>query len=254
MGWPRSNTPPCDRPPDPWLGLSLQQQLIPTITNPGGKEKENSDPIEDMGKYIHTILDSDDEEVKQCKEEYNTALAMNTKMHIIHDNLEHCSEIDKGKIEEMEKNYDPKSEEVFKETWDLSVTRGDDSIVKTLCENLEKLNLETNQESDNSESSAETVIEYKTKELYLEKEKCEKLPESDASLSPIPRGEESSIVHSLGMESKTEFDSATGTEDRKTFPQNLSRKYKYWTQVIHEKNCDCLYCYVRKSSKKEKIL
>merc|ERR1711955_8013 len=114
------------------------------------------------------------------------------------------SEIDKGKIEEMEKNYDPKSEEIFKETWDLSVTCEDDSIVKTLCENLEKLNLETNQESDNSESSAETVIEYKTKELSPEKEKCGKLPESDASLSPIPRGEESSIVHSLEMKSKTE--------------------------------------------------
>ena len=159
--WPRSNTPPCDRPPDPWLGLSLQQQLIPTITNPGEKEKENSDPIEDMGKYIHTILDSDDEEAKQCKQEYNTALAMNTKMHIIHDNLEHLSELEKGKTEEMEKNDDPKSEERFKETWDLSVTKEEDSIVKNLCENLEKLNLEENQESDNSESSTETVIENK---------------------------------------------------------------------------------------------
>ena len=168
---------------------------IPTTVILGEKEKETSDPIEDMGKYIHTILDSDNEEAKQCKQEYNTALAMNTKMHIIHDNLEHLSEIDKGKIKEMEKNYNPKSEEIFKETWDLSVTCEDDSIVKNLYENLEKLNLETNQESDNSESSTETVIEYKTRKLSPEKEKCEKLPKSDASLSPIPRGEESSIVH-----------------------------------------------------------
>merc|ERR1712240_349450 len=36
--WPRCNTPP-----DPWLVLSLHKQLIPTITNPGEKEKENSD-------------------------------------------------------------------------------------------------------------------------------------------------------------------------------------------------------------------
>merc|ERR1712243_201091 len=136
---------------------------------------------------------------------------MGTKMHIIHDNLEHLSEIDKGKIKE-----------IFKETWDLSVTCEDDSIVKNLCENLEKLNLETNQESDNSESSTETGIEYKTRKLSPEKEKCEKLPESDASLSPIPRGEESSITHSLGMESKTELDSATGSEDRKTRQENTN--------------------------------
>merc|ERR1711873_399227 len=94
-----------------------------------------------------TILDSDDEEAKQCKQEHNTALAMNTKMHIIDDNLEHLSEIDKGKIKEMEKNYNPKSEEIFKETWDLSVTCEDDSIVKNLSENLKKLNLETKQEN-----------------------------------------------------------------------------------------------------------
>ena len=202
------------------------------------KEKETLDPIEDMEKYIHTILDSDDEEAKQCKQEYNTALAMNTKMHIIHDNLEHLSETDKGKMKEMEKIFDPNSEK-FKETWNLSITYED---VKELCENLEKLNLETNQESDNSESSTETLIKRKTRKLSPEKEKCEKLPESDASLSPIPRGEESSIVHSLGMVSKTKLDSATETKDSKSFPQNSSRKYKYGTQVIHEENCVCPYC------------
>ena len=107
----------------------------------GEKEKETSDPIEDMGKYIHTILDSDDKEAKQCKQEYNTALAINTKMHIIHDNLEHLSEIDKRKIEEMEKNYDPKSEDIFKEIWDLSDTSEDESIVKNLEKDLGELNI-----------------------------------------------------------------------------------------------------------------
>merc|ERR1712240_644838 len=107
--------------------------------------------------------------------------AIDTKMYIIHDNLEHLCEIDKGKIEEMEKKYNPKSEEIFKETWNLSDTSEDDSIVKTLSETLEKLNLETNQESNNSETSAETVIENKTRELSPEKEKCEKLSESDTS-------------------------------------------------------------------------
>merc|ERR1712240_86570 len=98
------------------------------------------------------------------------------------------------------------------------------------------------------------MIEEKGRELSTEKEKREELPESDASLSPIPRGEESSIVHSLGMESKTKLDSATGTEDGKTSPQESSRKYKYGTQVIHEENCECPYCYIRNSSKRQKLL
>merc|ERR1711989_110677 len=123
------------------------------------------------------------------------------------------SDLDKGKIEEMEKNYDPKSEDIFKEVWDLSDTSEDESIVKNLDEELAKLNIQSVQDSDNSESSAETVIEAKKKELSPEKEKCEKFPESDASLSPIPGGQESSIVHSLGMVSKTKLNSATGTED-----------------------------------------
>ena len=174
-------------------------------------------------------------------------------MHIIHDKLEHLSDLDKEKIEEMEKQYDPKSEDVFKEVWDLSDTSEDESIVKNLFEDLAKLNIQSVQDSNNSESSAETVIEAKKRELSPEKEKCEKFPESDASLSPIPGGQESSIVHSLGMVSKTKLDSATGTEDSKSFPQTLSRKYKYGTQVIHEEDCTCPYCYIRKSSKKQKL-
>ena len=125
-----------------------------------------------MEKYIHTVLDSDDEEAKKCKLEHNTALAINTQMHIIHDNLEHLSDLDKGKIEEMEKNYDPKSEDIFKEIWDLSDTSEDESIVKNLGKDLAKLNIDTNQESENSETSAETVIEHKKREISPEKEKC----------------------------------------------------------------------------------
>merc|ERR1712240_225859 len=95
-------------------------------------------------------------------------------MHIIHDNLKHLNEIDKGKIEEMEKYYNPKSEQIFKEIWDLSDTSEDESIVKTLGKNLEKLNLETNQESDNSETSAETVIKNKTRK-FSRKRKMQKV-------------------------------------------------------------------------------
>merc|ERR1712240_125592 len=79
------------------------------------------------------------------------------------------------------------------------------------------------------------------------------LPESNASLSPIPGGEESSIVHSPGMESKNELDSTTGTEEREKSPQTLSGSYRYGSQVIHEENYDCPYCYVRNSTKKQKF-
>merc|ERR1712240_572587 len=146
--WPRRNTPLCDRPPDPEFDPKIQQRLIPVIKISGGKTEEDSDPIEDMGKYIHTILDSNDEDAKQCKNEYNTALAMNTKVHIIHDNIKHLSD-----SEEL------KSEESFEKIWNLPSTNEEDSSVKNLCESLEKLTLDNNQESDNSDSSTDTVIE-----------------------------------------------------------------------------------------------
>ena len=51
------------------------------------KETISQNPIEDMERYIHMVLDSDDDEAKKCKLEHNTALAMNTQVNIIHDNL-----------------------------------------------------------------------------------------------------------------------------------------------------------------------
>merc|ERR1712082_274419 len=164
--WPRSNTPPCDRPPDPEFDPKIQQETIPVVKNPEGKTEEDSDPIEDMGRYIHTILDSDDEDAKQCKKDYNTALAMNTKVHIIHDNIKHLSDNEDEKIEE-----DLISEESFEKIWNLSSTNEEDSSVKNLCESLEKLNLDNNQESDNSDSSTDTVIETNKEKLSPEKEK-----------------------------------------------------------------------------------
>ena len=196
-----------------------------------------------MGRYIHTILDSDDEDAKQCKKDYNTALAMNTKVHIIHDNIKHLSDSEDEKKEE-----DLKSEESFEKIWNLSSTNEEDSSVKNLCESLEKLNLDNNQESDNSDSSTDTVIETNKEKLSPEKEKRK----NDASLSPIPGGEESSIVHSPGMESKNKLDS-TKEEESKQNPQTSSGRYRYGSQVIHEENCDCPYCYVRNSTKKQKL-
>merc|ERR1712240_90414 len=184
----------------PMAWSKIQQRMIPVIKSSGVKTEEDSDPIEDMGKYIHTILDSDDEGAKQCKRDYNTALAMNTKMHIIHDNIKHLSESEDRKTDRKE---DLKPEQSFEKIWDLSITKEEDSSVKNLCESLEKLNLDNNQESDNSDSSTDTVIETKKEKLSPEKEKRK----SDASLSPIPGGEEFSIVHSPGIESKNELDS-----------------------------------------------
>merc|ERR1712240_199010 len=161
--------------------------MIPVIKNPEGKTEEDSDPIEDMGRYIHTILDSDDEDAKQCKKDYNTALAMYTKVHIIHDDIKHLSD-----NEHEKKDEDLRSEESFEEIWNLSNRNDEDSSVKNLFESLEKLNLDNDQESDNSDSSINTVIETNKEKLSPEKEKRK----NDASLSPIPGGEEFSIVHS----------------------------------------------------------
>merc|ERR1712240_1004654 len=121
-----------------------------------------------------------------------------TKVHIIHDNIKHLSDNEDEKKEE-----DLRSEESFEEIWNLSNRNEEDSSVKDLCESLEKLNIDENQESVNSDSSTNTVIETNKEKLSPEKEKRK----TDASLSPIPGGEESSIVHSPGMESKNELDS-----------------------------------------------
>merc|ERR1712240_388014 len=140
--------------------------------------------------------------------------------HIIHDNIKHLSDSEDGKTDGKE---DLKPEESFEKIWDLSITKEEDSSVKNLCESLEKLNLDKNQESDSSDSSTDTVIETKKEKLSPEKEKSK----TDASLSPIPGGEEFSIVHSPGMESKNDLDSTKETEKRKTSPKTLSGRYRY---------------------------
>merc|ERR1711867_262856 len=96
---------------------------------------------------------------KKYKLEQNTALALNTEMHTIHDKLENLSNLDKENLEEMKQQHDPKSEDVFKEVWDISDTSGDETIVKTLYEELANLKIQSVQDSDNSESSTNTVIE-----------------------------------------------------------------------------------------------
>ena len=67
----------------------------------------------------------------------------------------------------------------------------------------------TIQDSDNSESSTNTVIETKNKEKSPENEK---FPQTDATCPPIPGGQVYKIVHSLGMESKKKLVSSTVTE------------------------------------------
>ena len=94
----------------------------------------------------------------------------------------------------MDKTFDPESDEL-KETWNLSITYED---VKELCENLEKLNLETNQESDNSESSTETVIENKRRKSSPEKKRVKNYP--NPMLLFLPFQGERSLVSSIPLE------------------------------------------------------
>merc|ERR1711873_73426 len=126
--------------------------------------------------------------------------------------------------DDKKKEEDLENEESFKEICNLSIRDEEDSSVKDLCESLGKLNIDEDQESENSDSSTNTVIETKKEKHSQEKEK----QKNDASSSPIPGGEESSIVHSPGMESKNKLDSTK--EKEKENPQSSSRRYG--SQVI----------------------
>ena len=207
------------------------------------------DHIDDMEKYVYTILNSYDQEDIECMKNYNDALEHNNEMHILHNKMEVLSNLDQDKLEDMKQKYNPKSEDIFESTWDLSETSEEETIVKELYEELSNLKIENIQDSDNSENSSNnTVIEAEKNENSQERQK---FPDNVASCPPIPGGQVCTIVHSLGMESASELVSSTGTEASATPPQTLSSKYKYGSQVIHEKDCTCPYCYIRKSSKKK---
>merc|ERR1712237_43127 len=128
-----------------------------SVTNT--KEEEN--PIDDMEKYIQTIMDSDDEDEKKCKNNYNNALAMYTKVQLIHD--------------DKEEKEDSKNEENFEDIWTFSKEETDSSV-KELCESLRKLSIDEEQLNENSDSSTNTVIEKvkKRKSENKKKRKSEK--------------------------------------------------------------------------------
>ena len=130
------------------------------IDNTISKESTfQEDNIHDLEKFVHTILDSDDQEDIECKIIYNDALEQNKEMHILHDKMEILSNLDQDKLEDMKQKYDPKYEDIFESTWDLSDTSEEETIVKELYEEMSNLKIEKIQESNNSESSTYTVIE-----------------------------------------------------------------------------------------------
>ena len=69
------------------------------------------DPIEDIEKFVHIILDSDDQEDIEYKDNYNEALIHNKEVHIL--TMEDLNKLDKAQLEEMKRNCDPKSEQIF---------------------------------------------------------------------------------------------------------------------------------------------
>ena len=78
------------------------------------------DTIKVLEKFVHTILDSDDQEDIECKKIYNDTLEQNKEMHILHHKVEIINNLDQEKLEEMKQQYDPKSEKILESTWDLS--------------------------------------------------------------------------------------------------------------------------------------
>ena len=54
------------------------------------------------------------------------------------------------------------------------------------------------------------------------------------------------------MESALKLNTSTGTENSTLPPTSSSiSKYESGTQVVHEEDCTCPYCYIRKSNKKK---
>ena len=86
----------------------------------------------------------------------------------------------------------------------------------------------------------------------IEAEKKEDVPDNVASCPPIPGGQVYNVYYPPGMASTIKLKTSTGTEDSTSSSPSLSaRKHEYGTQVVHEGNCTCPYCYIRKSNKKK---
>ena len=46
------------------------------------------DPLQDMEKYLHNILEDNDPDTVDCKDRYNDALMKNTQLQVIHETME----------------------------------------------------------------------------------------------------------------------------------------------------------------------
>ena len=111
-----------------------------------------------MEQLIHTILDDDDPDIIECKDKYNEALIHNKEVQALHNTFKDNIKIDEAKLEEMKKNYNPKSKQIFNSTWDLSDSHKDDTIIKNLYEDLSNLNIQSDSE-DEDNSSIKTAIQ-----------------------------------------------------------------------------------------------
>ena len=78
-----------------------------------------------MENYMHNILEYDDPDIIECKEEYNEALIHNKEVQILHETTEGINnpikkviddKIDANKLKEMKRNYYPNSEQIFNTT------------------------------------------------------------------------------------------------------------------------------------------
>ena len=114
--------PRSDSPIQRWAGFDSEEKLTKFLQNvvPSRNKKEcedyerivtapslqtelshGDDPLEDMDQYIHTILDNDDPDIIECKDEYNEALIYNKEVQLLHENME-------GKNNPIDKPMDTK--------------------------------------------------------------------------------------------------------------------------------------------------
>ena len=70
----------------------------------------------DMEQLIHTILDNDDSDIIECKDNYNEALIHNKEVQTLHKKIEDEIQIDEEKLKEMKRNYNPTLVQIFHST------------------------------------------------------------------------------------------------------------------------------------------
>merc|ERR1712240_951074 len=186
----------------------------------------STDPIKDMERYLHKIIDSDDLDTMESKYDHNMALMNNTQLQIIHEGIKH--EMDKEILEKLKEEYDPSSEIILESNWntddDFSEEAEENSnkIVNKLYKDLANLTLE---------DSKEDSLSKKKEDDPVTAAKCPPIQGGQVSSESRPSGMARNMT--LGSTTKTSAMSTTTSTPTSSTTTSPPRN----PQIIHEKNC-----------------